>query len=102
MKLPKYDTGTLRAFLTGRYGMTISKSKGTIFIRANIIFDKGTITEFLVCVDRENSIFKLTERRTQGSVSILDVLKRHQRFPINETVRLKVKNVKTKICTAGY
>lgn len=98
-----YDVGTMRAYLRGGYGMTISKKSGEIWIRAMIHFDNGSITEYLCCVDRQRCLFQLTERHAESGVSIMDVLKRHRMFPVNEIVRMKAKpkNVRPEICTAG-
>lgn len=61
----------------------------------------GEITEYLDCLDYENGVFKLRQRKCSHIVPITYVAWRDRQYPVGSKVLMKGSNAKPHICSAG-
>lgn len=76
----------------GRHQLHIHKDQnGDIWVKAIWTFDKiqDRIIEHLFCEDFDESIFRLTDRKIEGNVSITEAARRYKQFPVNSRIRLE-------------
>jgi len=88
---PNYMGGWVSTRRKGNHSLRVHYENGLYWLVCKTFGVKGSIDEYLICESWEKNIFRLTYRRVHGSISILEVVRRDCRFPVNGLVRMNLR-----------
>jgi len=87
-----FEDDVMRTFHRNQYSLSIWKNAaGVIWLRARVTVRGGRITEYLVCEDIKEGIFRIVNREAKDwAIPMTIVVRRNNLFPVNSKVKLKV------------